>query len=289
MSKKTKDILLGVIKGEKEANKPKRKKKTEKPVEIYGPKTSVREIAISDIKDSVRWKVRENLSEWKNSDFTIYFIQQFRENINNEWQASRLAMILYFGKTADKINDIFGFCDNIILKDYIDFFIKEWAMYFWKEKGNFTLWYLNDDRPIKDFIKKYDYSVSFNKFISGKKTNVVNSKKHKKEVSSKEIEQYYFAGGEGLIMEYGLLIPVNWLIKCKGYSIERANLYIVGAFGSLCSIGNWKEVVSKTESLNPYPESFVVRDCSSIFKKLNLEIDLKLTFSKEDWCEFSER
>jgi hypothetical protein len=281
-NKKTKNMLMGIVGGEKQNLKPKSK---ESPVEVYGATTSVRSIAISDIKNSPRWKVRDDLSEWKNSDFTIYFIQQFRKNIDEEWNGSRVAMILYFGKIFDKVAETLGFCDNIVLRDYIDFFIKEWGMYYWKKKGNFTLWYLKDDRPIRAFVEKYDYNDSFNKFMAEKNGHKIeNKKRDKKEISKKRIEQYYLAGGENLILEYGLLVPLNWLITCKNYSIEHANLHIMGAFGSLYSRGNYQSVINETESLNPYPDSFVIKDCDIIFKKLNIEVDLKLTFSKEDWC-----
>lgn len=278
-------MLMGIV-GDKQQNlKPRGK---EKAVEVYGSPTSVRKIAISDIKNSSNWKVRDDLSEWKNSDFTIYFIQQFKKNVNNEWTGSRVAMILFFGKIFDRVAEILGFCDNIVLRDYIDFFIKEWGMYYWKRKGNFTLWYLKDDRPIRAFVEKYDYSDSFNKFMAEK--NGCQSKiKERKEISQKNIEQYYLAGGENLILEYGMLIPLNWLITCKNYSIEHANLHIMGAFGSLHSRGKHQSVINKTESLNPYPDSFVIKDCDMIFKKFNIEVDLKLTFSKEDWCNLGEK
>ncbi|HUU86590.1 MAG TPA: hypothetical protein VMX17_02405 [Candidatus Glassbacteria bacterium] len=280
---KTKDVLLGII-GEAQnlKGKPKNEAK-EKSVEIYGSTTSVKSIAISDIKNSHSWKLRDDLSDWKNSDFTIYFIQQFRKSINEEWSVDRVAMILYFGRIFDKISEVFGFCDNIVLKDYVDFFLKEWAMYYWKKKGNFTLWYLRDDKPLKDFIGKYDYNDSFNKYVVSKNSHKKNESK--KEISKKKIEQCYLAGGESLILEYGLLIPVNWLVKYKNYTIEQANSYIIGAFGFFYSNSNWSKVVSKTEFFNPYPESFVIRDCDIIFQKFNVDTNLKLTFSKENWCD----
>ena len=284
-NKKTKNMLMGIVGEEKQNLKPKSKEKT---VEIYGNTTSVRSIAISDIKNSLSWKVRDDLSEWKNSDFTIYFIQQFKKNIDDEWTGSRVAMILFFGRIFDRVADILGFCDNIVLKDYIDFFIKEWGMYYWKKKGNFTLWYLKDDRPIRAFVEKYDYNDSFNKFMA-EKSGYKSKIKERKEISPKDIEQYYLAGGENLILEYGMLIPLNWLIVCRDYLVEHANLHITGAFGSLYQRGNYQSVIDKTESLNPYPDSFVIKDCDTIFKKLSIEVDLKLTFSKEDWCNLGEK
>jgi len=287
MNKKTKDMLMGIVGGEKQNLKPKGK---EKPVEIYGNTTSVRSIAISDIKNSLSWKVRDDLSEWKNSDFTIYFIQQFRKNIDEEWTCGKVSMILFFGRIFDSVAEILGFCDNIVLRDYVDFFIKEWGMYYWKKKGNFTLWYLKDDRPIKAFVEKYDYNVSFNNFMNEKnKHKIVSTDQERKEISKKRIEQYYLAGGENLILEYGLLISLNWLVICKNYSIEHANLHIMGAFSSFHLRGNYQSIIDKTESLNPYPDSFVIKDCDIVLKKFNIEVDLKLTFTKEDWCDLGEK
>ena len=264
---KTKNVLLGII-GKESQNLKAEPKNEEKPVEIYGSTTSVKNIAISDIKDIHGWKIREDLFDWKNSDFTIYFIQQFKKIINEEWTGDRVAMILYFGRIIDKISEVLGFCDNIVLKDYIDFFLKEWAMYYWKKKGNFTLWYLRDDRPLKDFVGKYDYNDSFNKYIASKSPSEKNESK--KEISKNGIEQCYLAGGENLILEYGLLIPLNWLVIYKNYSIEQSNLYVVGAFDFLYSNNNWSKVFSTTEFFNPYPESFTIRDCDIIFKKFDV-------------------
>jgi len=285
---KTKNVLLGIL-GEEAQNlkiKPKNGTK-EKPIEVYGSTTSVKSIAISDIKNSYIWKLRDDLIDWKNSDFTIYFIQQFRKSIDEEWSGNRVSMILYFGRIIDKVSEVLGFCDNIVLKDYIDFFLKEWGMYYWKKKGNFTLWYLRDDRPLKDFVGKYDYNDSFNKYIASKSPHKKNESK--KEISKKEIEQCYLAGGENLILEYGLLIPLNWLVKYKNYSIEQSNSYIIGAFGFLYLNNSWDKVISKTEFFNPYPESFTIRDCDIVFKKFDVNISLKLTFSKEEWFNLKEK
>ena len=285
MNKKTKNVLLDIMGREKQNLKSQSKNSKEKTVEIYGSTTSVRDIAISDIKNCHSWKLRDDLLEWKNSDFTIYFIQQFRKNISEDWSGDRVAMILFLGRVIDRIAEILGFCDNIVLKDYMDFFIQGWAKYYWKKKGNFTPWYLKDNLPIKDFASKYNYEKSFNKFILSKQKNESEILlQEQRKISKERIEQFYLAGGESLVLEYGLLVPLNWLVICKNYSIEQSNLHIMGAFGSLHSNGNWESSISKTELLNPYPESFIIKNCDTIFKKLNIEIDLKLMFSQENWC-----
>ena len=278
----TKKTILDILKKEFSIKKKKNKKTPkEQPVELYGSNTSIKDISFSDIKKNVSWTIRDDILDWRNSDFVIYIQNKFNEKIDSTWECDKVAMVLFFGKITDTLTEIVSFCDNIVIKDYIDFFIDNWAGYYVQEKGNFTLWYMNENAPMKDFFKRYDYNESFRKYFSATK-----KKDDNKEVTSKEIEHYYYAGGQSLILEYGLLLPLNWLIECKKYSLEQSVIYIVGAFGALHSNGNWREVIQKTESLNPYPGSFFVQNCDSIFEKLNLDIKLNLVFSERNWCKF---
>jgi len=281
-TKKTKKALLNILKEEFNKKKKSKTESKEQPVEIYGENSSVKDISLDDIKMNRSWNIREDILEWRHSDFVIYIKNKFNEKIDPTWDCDKIAMVLYFGSIKDKISEVVSFCDNIVIKDYVDFFIDNWAEYYWKEKGNFTLWYMNNDLPLKAFFKGYDYNESFRNYFS----DVETKKEDKKEINSKEIENHYYASGEGLILEYGLLIPLNWLVEYKKRSIDHAILYIIGAFGSLCSSGNWREVIHKTESFNPYPDKFIIRDCDEIFEKLNLNIKLNLTFSERDWCGF---
>lgn len=273
---KIKDVLIGIIQS---STSP--KAEDESGLKIKGKKskkTGVKKIHVSEIRASKERVIRDNLLEWKNNDFAMYFINLFRKKVYQNWEIQTLGATLYMGQIKESISSALGFCDNIVLKDYMDFFVDNWGKFYYKKTSNFYVGSMKDDAPIKDFVSKYDYKSSFNRIMSQvKQVDVIPDRKS---ISTSDIDPVFLSGGDNMVLEYGLLLPVNWLIKVKKYSEEKAINYVASAFKRVYTNGDWMKIVKRTNDLSPYPDWFQVKDCKAFLLSAEEE-KLQVSFSKD--------
>lgn len=276
---KIKDVLIGILQN----YAPTKEADDSSGVKIKGKKSGVKKIHVSEIREPKEIKIRENLLEWKNNDFSMYFIESFRKKIFPDWDANRIGITIYMGRIKESVSHALGFCDNIALKDYMDFFIDNWGKFYFKKGSDFYIGSMRDDAPLKDFMSKYDYKSSFTKFTSKPKSGAIDT--NKKQISTSDIEPVFLSGGDNLILEYGLILPINWLIKVKKFSEEKAVNYIASAFKRVYASGDWNKIIDKTNALCPYPEWFQVKDCKE-FLLSEEDKKLKLSFNKDSNYNF---
>ncbi|MFW6173917.1 MAG: hypothetical protein ACOC5T_09245 [Elusimicrobiota bacterium] len=240
-------------------------------VDIYSDgENSPSIISFADIKKYSKKRIRDSLKEWKNNDFAMYFLQQFYKNTDSEQQIRLLGMTMNFPYIRKSVKDVLGFCDNIVLKDYIDFFVLEWLNFFINRDGKFRLRHVYDDKAIDAFVSEYNYERSLMSYL--------NSSEEKNDVDKNiDLESLYLSGGASLLLGAGLILPVNWLMEKKHFSYKKAHNYIASVLKKSYN-DIIEDVLDKTEELSPYPTSFKVKKCDNIFevaqKDKHREIDV---------------
>ena len=185
-------------------------------------------------------------------------------------------MTIHMTNIRQKVVETIGHCDNIVLKDFLDFFLSDWLDFLIDRYDRFfpkQMWY---DNILKDFAEKYDYKSSFDRYY-----NKVHVPTEIKGGILEGIEIAYLSGGMNLLIKYGMLLPLNWLISNKGFSMQEACDYIscimAGCYGDII-----EKIVEKTESMSPYPITFSEKNCDNIFKTLGVEaINMDIDFSNE--------
>ena len=236
-------------------------------LEINDKKNGPVKIEFDQVGKSKGWKVRANVSDWKNNDFSTYLIDQIRTKIDDNYEVNRIGVTLYFGRIKNCISEMLGFCDNIVLKDYIDFFIGEWGQFYVKTKGKFLIAYLKNKEPLKDFCTKYHYADSVN-----------NTKENKKDVvysveNIDMIEKLYLTGGENIIINYGLIFSFNWLISKKKFTKTEALAYIKNAYSNIKDKDTRLAIIKITEKMAPYPKDFIVNNCEEVYALIGIDIN----------------
>ena len=73
----------------------------------------------------------------------------------------------------------------------------------------------------------------------------------------------------------------------KNFSFSRATDYIISAFQHVYNRGSWKRIVKVTESMSPYPDWFVARDCQPILDSAEDGLSVEVEFEENiGWCVF---
>jgi hypothetical protein len=215
-------------------------------------------IVYKNIKKS-SWEIKsENISEWTNRDFSIYMYKQYRDRYGIGWDFNHYSVITYPDGVKEEIRQTLGFCDNIVFKDYIDYFFMKWLDIYKIQKGvKFWLRSLKNSDPINDFCSKYDY----NRSIKNREQVSVN----KEVIENKDIETYYLLGIESLILKFGIINAINYLIINKNISKEKALDKMAFYLVKLYNNKQIDKVIEITNKSGPYVDKCVFRDYKEIF------------------------
>jgi len=235
---------------------------------------------IGDKKPRKHREIRENLLEWKNNDFSMYMSQIYIKKYNDVWQFSLINITMYLDKIKDKLDGVLGFCDNITFKDYIDYFFSVWADDY--KKGMLTLKSFIYSTPIRAFASQYNYRERVKEY------NQLHEQSAKSAifVSNKRLREAFLLGSEHFVLEYGLILPINWLVVCDDRELKEAANYVAKAMYSLYQKGRIDDVFTATKKYSPYPKWLFFKDhkilINSLQKKTgnNFSLEIKFTGNK---------
>ena len=82
---------------------------------------------------------KNNLDEWGPFDFFYFAENLYIEKYNKKWNLNVGGNSLEINKIRDKFYDNFGFCCNLIMRDYITYFFENYIDDFISKKGCFYL------------------------------------------------------------------------------------------------------------------------------------------------------
>jgi hypothetical protein len=240
-------------------------------LELYG-ETSAKSIEFKKIKKHNNEK-NKTLLNWNNKDFALYILDSFKKKYSKELDFKILGVTLYICNIQSELVRLIGFCDNVVLKDYIDFYFDRWCSNM-MPNNEFYINSLKNEKCIKDFGKNYNYRENINS------KNIVE-KDHKKEIDlSLQISL------ENLVLDYGIIISINYLILKKEdpkSAMRKVSEILIKHKNNL------KVILSKTKELSPYPEKLKFKkykEYLAIISKLidsKIEDDVLFTNKKNEW------
>jgi len=251
-------------------------------------------VSISEVEDGSNAKIigfdrrkkkydlRTNIVEWTNRDFAIYMKHKYYERYKENWDSNVINITVYIDKIKDEVENIYGHCDNIIMRDYIVFFFDRWADYFKNKNKNKLLYKKNfkSEDVLKDFVEHYDYKGSVDKILNKEKEFCTEDK-----FNNEVMEKSYLLGDSNFVLEYGIILSVNWLILIRGYGLKDAVNYVANAFYKLYKKKVAKKVLSNTKNFCPYPNWFIFKNYDIIIevlnKKVNDNMSLTINFVKD--------
>jgi hypothetical protein len=247
-------------------------------------------IDYADIK-SVRSKQDRradyDLDQWSSRDFCL-FIREFHwKKVGDDWELNWLASCQEVLKVKDYISDRYGFCDNVILKDYIEFFFSHYfdELYAWK--NIFYISYLTRDAAIEKFFSTYDYATSVQNLHISKKSAPPVKKTNKIRLSDEAIEIAFLLSDEAFISDYGVIITVNWLIGRRSFTNKDAARYVYVACCKLHKAGSIISVQKSTTAFSPYPSWLPFQKAIQLIQKVDKQLLLQFEFIDSDLKEFN--
>ena len=276
--------------------KKKKKKKIKKTIESESDSTIIDNqegfsitnmgtevCSYSDIGSGRKIVKRSNMEEWGAFDFFYYAEKKYINKYSSSWDLNVGGSSVEINRIRDKFYDLFGFCCNLIMRDYIDFFFDNYMDYLIRTEGAFYFIHMRKDKMICEFYDGYDFPQSFANYTKGKKES------DKVSITNQEIREAFMIGDTSLVSNYGIVISLNWLIVVKKMSALDATRLIVAACNDMSVRGMINVVQNATEFYSPYPFNIPFKSPQLVMNKIDKNIKLSVEFVDNDKLRFLQR
>ena len=224
-------------------------------------------------KKKRKLKQKNNLEEWGAFDFFLYAREKYTVKYGCRWDLGIGGGSLEINRIRDRFSDIFGFCCNLIMRDYIDFFFDNYIDKMIQSDGAFYFRQMRRDKIMSEFCEAYDFSQSFLRYTEREKI------KDKDTISNLEIKEAYYIGDTSLVSNYGIVIAFNWLINVKKMSPTDTARLVLAACRELASKNMISVVKKATEVYSPYPSALSFKKPQVIMDKIDSSIKLNVEFN----------
>jgi hypothetical protein len=288
--KSSKDISFNDLRKKTRKSKKKSEKKSESEKEnntidneegFSVLNTETKFCEYSDIKAKRKIKDKENLEEWGAFDFFRFARKLYLKKYKEDWDLNITGNSVEINRIRDKIYDIFGYCCNLIMRDYIVYFFESHIDDFKNKQGDFYFNQMRKDWIIDSFREHYNFKERFVDYISNEKKKNILTKE--------EIEKSFSISDDNLVGNYGVVIALNWLLKIKKMSKKESVNIVMKSCKSLHEKKMLGMVKKTTEMYSPYPSNFLFKSPHLIFSKIDKRIKLNVSFSDNDKMKFLQK
>jgi len=221
--------------------------------------------------------IRENLFEWNSKDFTMYMRDLFMEKTHRGWGLSEPGVTKYIMRIRDQLEEFFGMCDNLVLRDYIRFFFTYYFDVHVQKERLFTPYVLLDYNLMTEFVKGYDYLRS----LQSDQSKPIPPKQSAQIVTRKTLEAAMSLSLGRLICDYGIVVAINWLIIGKSYTVSTAVDAVYKHVRTLCSKGLCKMIIESTRNRAPYPDNWPFKNQAEYLQQVDRSLVVDIVFSSD--------
>jgi len=236
-----------------------------------------------DLGKKGRVKEKNSLEEWGPFDFFRFAHKLYFKKYKTKWSLNIGGSSLEINRIKDRFVDIFGFCCNLMVYDYIVYFFDNYIDYF-KNKDGFYFVQMRKDYIINSFSESYNFRERFISYMTHKKNK---NKKYK--LTKEEIQKSYDMGDMTLVGNYGVVVSLNWLLKVKRKDKKEAIKIIVDACKDMYKKDMIDVVKSATEIYSPYPFDLAFKSPQLIFNKIDENIKLNVEFNDNRKMKFLQK
>lgn len=227
-----------------------------------------------------RLKHKDNLEEWGAFDFFLFAHKKYINKYGNNWDLNIGGSSLEINRIRDKFYDLFGFCCNLIMRDYINFFFNNYMDYIIRTEEVFYFSQMSREKIMCEFYDGYDFPQSFAEYTKNEKSS------SKIIVTNKEIRTAFLIGDTSLISNYGIVISLNWLIVVKKMSSLESIKIVIEACRDMSNKGMIDVVKNATELYSPYPFNIPFKSPQLVMNKIDKNIKLNVEFKDNDKLRF---
>ncbi len=239
-------------------------------------------IDFKDIKSrKIRKEICEDITKWVTSDFVRYAKSSHLKTYQTQWNLNFSGCCQEILKVKDAVVDIVGFCDNVVLKDYIDFFFDVASNYYIKKSKPFYFSQMRKPWVLESFLESYDY-VSRIMGTAKVKPKKKVEKDPDKEINERDIDNLYVLNWDRFVITFGVIVCINWLITKKDFSYTKAREFVLDICCDLYKKDKIKLVIESTTKYSPYPLWLKFQFARKFFNEIDNKLKIDIMFIESD-------
>lgn len=232
-------------------------------------------------KKKRRFKIKDDIFKWGVRDVAFYLMYSYKKHISPNWEYNIIAICPEITRLHDRIMDVLGFCDWLVVRDYIDYIFEEHIRILIERKGHFEIRDLKQFHLIQSFVNNYNYDKSLQSEIDRKQDlNARTDENNDSLINTKMLNDSYMLSQEEFIYDYGIIIGIYFLIRQKKYSNKDAACHVLNICKRIKQKGNFYLVKEATEKWSPYPNNMNFPKLDVFMEHLQLDNDMRLIYSK---------
>lgn len=281
MSENMKKLILDSVKQNPDCDIDKKNSPSKRvsvdDLKLFGGATRVVDLGSMKYQGKVKKLViRVNVFQWTDRDIALYINERYYSKYNHPWGMNLVGATKNMGRMKKALFDTMGFCDAVVVKDYVDYFFDFWADLL--IVGQDKILYFNslmDPGPVKEFVQNYNYSERVTHYIGG------NDEKYEGAVptiSLSKIETSYKLGLDNLILDYGVVLAVNLLLR-NGKSLDEAMDATASAVARICRTADAKLISDITNTFGPYSKNMRFIDMDKLSGLIRNKIGKEIVFN----------
>lgn len=230
-----------------------------------GPETQKIGWGVVSISTKPTYHNKPDANQWNQND-----LQWYLKNIYADKYGVRLNIPIasghnWIGSIKFAMSKKFNGQDpsNAVIKDYFDYCLDKHADEIIRSEGQFTLYKLTKPKYILEYLDRCGVDK---KPQSAPKP--VEASVESINLSIIDLTTAYRINSQYMVMKYGILIPINYLILVKSKSIDDAIAYVQAAMTKLAVKGPQEigAAIEATNNFQPYPKWLKFFDVSKIVK-----------------------
>ena len=228
-----------------------------------------------------RRKLDEDIGKWVSSDFVSYAKQIHLKVYKTHWILNFSACCQEILLVKDALVDNIGFCDNIVLRDYIDFFFDSISDFFIKKSQSFYFSQMRKLWVLSSFLESYDYE---SQVMGTKKIKIKKEPKNdvKNKINERDVDNIYILNWDRFVMSFGAVVCINWLMTKKSFSYKQARKFVLDICEHLHAKNMLNDVVESTIGYSPYPNYLKFQFVEDFFHEIGYNEQIDIIFKESD-------
>jgi len=172
----------------------------------------------------------KQIDKWTNKDFYHYINDLYRERHKKDWELLPLGNMNLLNTVKDKVISITGFCNNHLMKKYIDFFWKNYEKRYYIKYKDFSfkqLYYLESIRNFKNRTNIDCYRSENLENLSESET-ILDSIEAEEDFESErnlpfqeKMENSFNKNLDIFVSSFGYYLTALYLLKIKNISKDK--------------------------------------------------------------------
>jgi hypothetical protein len=216
-----------------------------------------------DMEKRLTYHNKQNPDDWNQVDLQWYLKNQYAEKYGYHMNIPLISGHDAIKKIKTQFMHRLGkMPSHSIIKDYFDYCVQYLADDIIRNDGMFTIHKLNKQKYILDYIERAN--------IDKKKeaVSVVDVSNDVLALTIDNLTAAFRIGSQYMVSNFGIIVPINFLVVFKSKTLEEAVAYVQGAMTKLAAKGQqeMQSVITATNSYQPYPRWLRFTDVERVVK-----------------------